>query len=283
MGTFIDRLERFRGDHPAVAALIAINVVVSLLIWAISIAGWIFSFDTGFTVSLLSLPAGIPDLLSRPWTPLSYMVTHYSPLHLLFNMLWLYWFARLIDALTPRRLLLLYIGGGLFGAAAFMLAGWLTGVPSGTTLCGASAAVMALMTAAAVADPNRRISLLLFGSVRLKWIAVAAILLSFLGMGGGNAGGQYAHIGGVLFGLCASPLILRKSNDSSRPSRADSPRRPRTQPTPEGIASVARASEGRLSDPERLDQLLDKIRLSGFESLTPAEKGELMAISSRLK
>lgn len=262
--------------------LIAINVAVSLLIWAVGIAGWIFRFDSGFTVSLLSLPADLSLLLSRPWTLLSYMVTHYSPLHLLFNMLWLYWFAILIDSLTPRRFLLLYIGGGLFGAAAFILGCRLTGIPYGVTLCGASASVMALMTAAAVATPNRRISLLLFGSVRLKWIAVAAILLSFLGMGGGNAGGQYAHIGGVLFGLCAAPFILRKRSGNPKPASA-TPRRPRTQPTPEGIASVARASEGRLSDPERLDQLLDKIRLSGFDSLSPSEKGELMAISSRLK
>ena len=104
------------------------------------------------------------------------MFTHYSPLHILFNMLWLYWFARLIKGLTPTRLLTLYIGGGLAGGLAFLM--WHS---SPAPLCGASASVLALMTAAAILDPDRRLGLFLVGEIKLKWIAVGAIALTMLG------------------------------------------------------------------------------------------------------
>lgn len=279
MEAFFNFIRKFRQGCPGVAALIAVNVAVSLLIWLVIICGSVAGLSTDFVVDMLSLPSSPWHFGHRLWTMLTYMFTHYSPLHLLFNMMWLYWFARMSNRCSVIRSVVLYIGGGVAGGIAFMTGvNYLSPEYYGSTLCGASASVMTLMAVAAVDAPNHRVRLWLVGEVKLKWLAVAAIALSFLGAGGGNAGGQYAHSGGLLFGLaCALYGKVTRGRAAGKVSRRVS-----VSPDVSQVEILSRAVAGRLSDPERLDQLLDKIRLSGFDSLSVVEKSELMAISARL-
>lgn len=62
----------------------------------------------------------------------------------------------------------------------------------------ASASVLAVIAASAIRTPDLRLYLFLIGEVKLKWVALGCIVLTFAGVGGGNAGGQAAHVGGVL-------------------------------------------------------------------------------------
>lgn len=232
-----------------------------------------------FTMPWLCVSSDPKVFLLHPWTAVTYMATHYDFLHLLFNMLWLYWFGTMLPTQSGGKTLLwLYAGGGLAGTALYVAvtALWPSLSTPGAYLCGASASVLSVMTAVAVLSPDRRVNLFLFGPVKIKWIAIACIVLTFLGIGGGNPGAQSAHIGGVAFGLAFAVFYINKkfSGIFRFPVR-------KTGETRNGDA-VAKAAAGRLSDSSRLDELLDKIRFSGYKSLTTGERNELNELSRRL-
>lgn len=285
MAAFIDKFQRICGSR-ALAWLIVVNVAVFVALWIVILSGNAMGIEGNFTMQWLCVPS-VPEMfLRRFWTALTYMLTHYGILHLLFNMLWLFWFGRLLmTTLAERHLMWLYIGGGVFGALLYV-AGQATFPTAGPSayLCGASACVLSVMTATAIRTPNLTMNLLLFGEVKLKWIAVVCILLTFAGVGGGSAGSQAAHVGGVIFGG-AFALAVNRGYDMTKKyaefNKAMATKM-RANVTRDGNA-VAKAASGRLGDPARLDELLDKIRLSGYQSLTSAERRELNALSQRLK
>lgn len=273
-------------DSSALAWLIMLNSGIFVILWIIILAGNAMGLEGNFTIQWLCVPSSPTQFISRCWTALTYMVTHYGILHLLFNMLWLFWFGRLLmTTLSNRHLLWLYIGGGGFGALIYILGQVILPASGGSSyLCGASASVLSVMTATAIRTPNLTMNLFLFGEVKLKWIAIVCILLTFAGVGGGNTGGQAAHIGGVIFGA-AFILAIKNGYDISK-QLSVKPRQ-KTPPSKTRVRrngkAVAEAASGRLGDPARLDQLLDKIRMSGYQSLTTAERRELTALSQRLK
>lgn len=196
----------------------------------------------------LSLPSDFASLCSRPWSPLSYMFTQYNFTHLLFNMLWLWaavMIARSLD--LSRRVVAVYIAGGVTGALLFLLTSAFTGQTH--SLVGSSAAVLALMAFCTAKSPYHKISLYGF-SVRLIWIAAFLTILLFVGSSGIWA--LMAHLGGVAAGVAAGVINL-----GHRPSRTE----------------VTHAD---------LDQLLEKVRLSGYESLSAKEKNALHQISKKL-
>lgn len=288
MANFIDNYTRFCGSK-ALAAIIAANVGVWLITFIFDIVASVVALPAFFGFRWLALPSSWQTWLLQPWSLFTYMVTQFSFLHLLFNMLWLFWFGRIILTIhTDRRLAFCYIFGGLIGGIAFLSANSITG-PAGSYLCGASASVLAIMTASAFLMPEFRCNLLLFGEVRLKWLALGCIILTFAGEGGYSTGSFCSHIGGILAGIIFA-LSLKKGKDLSKlfdlrqrtqtNFQSRTPRR--STRTPQEIDNFIKASEGRLCDADRLDTLLDKIRMSGYNSLSSTEKKELNAISRRL-
>lgn len=255
--------------QPALWQIIAVNAGVALACWIAGIAAYFAGPGTGLA-PWLSMPATIDALALRPWTPLTYMFTQTSPLHLLFNMLWLYWFGEVLaDTAGNRSVWKAYVIGGITGALSFALATTFISSLGSVSLSGASAAVVAVMAEAAFRQPDREFRLFLIGSVKLKWLAAISLGLLMLGLGGGgNAGGQAAHIGGALAGcaLFFAGRIKRKKNATAcaQPKRA---------------GKVVKAMTTYRTDMERLDMLLDKIKLSGYDSLTSKEKGELQRLS----
>ena len=222
----------------------------------------------------LTLPSLFPLFLSRPWTLLSYMAVHFEVLHMLFNVLWLYWFGRImLITLSERHLAFAFVGGGIAGGIFFLVSASL-GYGSGW-LCGCSAAVIAVMCATALRLPDHPVNLFLIGEVKLKWVTLACCLLTFLG-GGGN---QAAHIGGLFWGV-AFGLLLQRGIDPSTLFQSDKTGREHTRRRADRMVRVL---HDRQEDIRRLDELLDKIRISGYGSLTARERKELNEISSRIK
>ncbi|MDE6408751.1 MAG: rhomboid family intramembrane serine protease [Muribaculaceae bacterium] len=293
--------KQYFGNSNILLFLIGSNVAVAVIIW---LSAWLLSgSDESILMSWIVMPAQWSSFILKPWSALTYMFTQVSFLHLLFNMLWLLWFGRIfIYCASEKQLLLTYLCGGLAGAICFLTVCNLGGAPAGSYLTGASASVLAVMTAASVMAPNLELNLLLLGQIRLKYVALLCIVLTFIGIGGGDAGGFSAHIGGVIFGFFAPSIFSRKvavNADYTSPLRRlihkikarkrkvpDALRQP---VGPHGGARLRPSSnpasydtESRRNDEERLDQLLDKVRVSGYDSLSKAEKSELNAISSRL-
>lgn len=265
---------RYFGGSKVLAWIIVTEVTVWLAVTILGILANAMHFISP-AEEWLTLPSLMQVFITRPWTLLTYIAVHFEVLHMLVNVLWLYWFGRLLlVTLADRHLIFSFIGGGIAGGIVFLLAAAM-GYGSGW-LCGCSAAVIAVMCVAAIRIPDHPVNLFLIGEVRLKWVAVACCVITFLG-GGGN---QAAHIGGLIWGICTG-LMLRSGNDpttwlSRRNEQCNSATR-------RSGARMAKALHDRQTDMQRLDELLDKIKLSGYGSLSRSERKELHDLSSRLK
>lgn len=274
---FIEKFRVYCGGSRALAWLLTITVATGLLVWIAGIVCRVAGTDSNVISDWLSLPADFMRFLTRPWTIATYMLVHFSPLHLFFNVLWLYWFGRMLaDTEHERTIIVLFAGGGITGGVLYLAASALASHATGSYLTGDSAAVLGVMTATALLMPSRRISLFLIGEVQLKWVAIACIVLTLIGSGGGAAP-LAAHLGGILFG--AGWWAGRRGYIRPANSRKASP----SPPHRINAKATLKAIDKSLSDHERLDQLLDKVRISGYDSLTKKEKAELNYISSRIK
>ena len=262
--------------------LIGINVLVFLLV---NVAGIIdrlvfqSSLVDYYSDELLLLPAFLPRLASHFWTPFTYMFMHAGVFHILFNMLWLYWMGQIFEEyLGNKRTIGLYLLGGLTGAiffiAAYNIFPFFAPVLAGSTVVGASASVMAIIVGTATLLPNYSISLILIGPVKLKWIALFYVVIDFLSIAGPNAGGEFAHLGGALFGFIYIRQLQRGHDWIG------------------GIAGifkkkskmkvVSRSSDKNTSGKPRqdeIDRILDKITDSGYESLNKQERETLSRAS----
>ena len=274
---FIEKFRHYCGGSRALAWLLTITVGTGLLVWLSGIVCHLSGWNGNGIADWLSLPADFGRFLTRPWTIATYMLVHFSPLHLIFNILWLYWFGRMLaDTQRDGTIITLFAGGGIAGGILYMIASTLTLRSSAAYLTGDSAAVLSVMTATALLMPSRRIGLFLIGEVKLKWVAIVCIALTLIGSGGGTAP-QAAHIGGILFGLGwwawrRGYIRLPERGHQSR----QAPRKINAKAT---IKAINRS----LTDHERLDQLLDKVRVSGYDSLSKKEKAELNYISQHLE
>ena len=275
--------------NSALTWLLAVTVGGALLLWLASLACRMTHASDSWISAWLAVPASPVLLLQKPWTALTYMIAHLSPLHLIFNTLWLYWFGiMLADVARDRSIIVLFAGGGVAGAVAYAITAWLTGYPPTAFLTGDSAAVLSVMTATAWLMPNRELRLFLLGDVKVKWIAIACIAITLLGAGSSGLPTQVAHLSGIIFATIWSlshkgVLALPKAKTVSAQGRY---RRINTRAT---INAMRRATPMNDKAPavektpeQRLDVLLDKIRVSGYDSLSEREKRELNLLSNQL-
>ncbi|MBO9672843.1 MAG: rhomboid family intramembrane serine protease [Sphingobacteriaceae bacterium] len=279
--TFKDlKYKVFQSGNP-IFFYIGINVLLFLIIAVIGVFTWLSG--KGDVISPLvseyvGLPVNISRLPERFYTIFTYMFIHDGILHILFNMLGLFWFGNIfMNFLKSRQFHFVYLTGGLFGglfAVAVLnlfpvYAAGLTDV----TIVGASAAVMAIIFAAATLVPNYTVVLFIFGEVKIKWIAIVYFILDFLAIGSINAGGSLAHIGGALVGFI---FIKRLQNGSDWSKLFE--RKPKLKVVRNEKPVKKPAFKGGVSQQE-IDAILDKISTSGYDKLTAAEKEKLFKAS----
>lgn len=273
--------------------LIGINVVIFLLINIPGVLEQLFITGLGHdsviqtkAFDYMAMPAYLPRLAERFWTPVTYMFLHNGVFHILFNMLWLYWLGQLFEEyLGTKRITGLYIAGGLAGALLYGLAFNLipaftqNGMLLTTTVVGASASVMAIVIATATLLPNYSLYLMLIGPVKLKWIALFYVVLDFLSIAGPNAGGEIAHLGGALFGFIYIKQMQRGNNWGDNLNNLFKPK--------SKIKVVSRNSgyqrgknSSNIPQQEEIDRILDKISQSGYDSLNKQEKETLFRASN---
>lgn len=266
------------------------------LFLAINVAGallWLFGNNHMVDVALtyLGLPASIPTLATRPWTLFTHMFVHRDLLHGLFNLIWLYFSGTLfLNFLGQRQLLSTYVLGGLFGALFFVVGlNFLPAfAPTGIAF-GASAAVLALLVSIAVLRPDHMVFLVLIGGVRLKYIASTLLVLDVIMMPLGNGGGHLGHLGGATFGLIYG-LNLRKGHDISlnflgffatikswfkrKPSKL---KVAHSRPLTDHEFNTRRKVRQ-----DEVDAILDKIKKTGYDSLSAAERDLLFKASKEM-
>lgn len=288
-GGIKDGLKQSFREGSDMTKLIYINIGVYLAIKLLTVFGFLFGVSNiGYLViDFLAVPSDTLTLFTKPWTIVSYMFVHEGFLHLLFNMLWLFWFGRLFqEFLGKARLSAVYILGGLSGAGLFMLAYNIfpafQEAKYSSVAIGASASVMAIVFAVAFYNPSYKIYLFLIGPVKLVHIALVTILIDVLSLSAGNAGGHLAHLGGALYGYLFA-MNYRKNRDISHFfvgiidwfSKLFT-RKPRMKVKyGEKKASSMNDKEYNASkkgEQDRINKILDKISKSGYDSLTAEEK-----------
>ena len=272
--------------------IIYINIAIFVLLHLVAFVGVIMNVPAQGMIQWLQVPSNLSQLLYAPWTLITYMFTHYDLLHILFNMLWLYWMGRIfLEYFTPKRLSALYLLGGLGGALLYLLAMNLLPhfIGSNAYLMGASASVIAIVVAVAIWAPDYKIGLLFIGEVSLKWVAIITIGIDLLSVDAGNAGGHIAHLGGAAVGAIYA-TALRRGTDITRPLNAALDwlaslfsRRDKGIGAP--VGGTAYNSQHQATDEPteaQIDAILDKIKRSGYTSLTDKER-DLLFRASRKK
>lgn len=284
-----------RRDNALNQLLIINGIVFAIVATLYAIAFLSQTFDWYLKVMRqVELSPSLAVVVRHPWTVITYAFVHLNPLHILFNMLNLYWFGQLIrEYLGDRRLVSLYILGALAGAAFVLLAYSFLPIPyADRAVIGASGAVTAIIVGAATLLPDYTFMLFIIGSVKIKWIAVAVVLISLATIGG-NPGGMITHLGGALLGFVFVKQ-LKAGRDMGRPVVAVGhwvgnlfQRSPAMKVTHRSPVAVGRATTSasktasNATPPEEVDLILDKISRSGYESLSKDEKQKLFRASQQ--
>lgn len=269
------------GVYGALIRLLVINIVVWLLaniiISVLTLGGDRFAMDT--LSDWIVLPAPLSHFLPRFWTIFTYMFVHFSGMHLLMNMLWLYFLGRIFsDLLGGARMTGAYILGGISGGILFMLVSNFIPHQSNSTLEGASAGVMAIIVAAAAYSPDYMLHFAFPRmSVKLKWVALVSFVLFSLINLTDNTGGKVAHMGGALFGFLYGTQLRSGKNFLERFMNVFRVNKSklRVAHTRSARASDEIYNENKVSIKKRVDEILDKISRSGYDSLSKEEKGFL--------
>ncbi|MBL7859034.1 MAG: rhomboid family intramembrane serine protease [Cyclobacteriaceae bacterium] len=294
---FKNAFQRHNNGH---VQLIIMNVVVFLMMGVILVFSTVSSHPEVFEFvhHQLAIPAPLSTFFSKPWTIITYAFLHDMSgiFHILFNMLFLYWFGKLfVEYLGSDKLIAVYVLGGLAGGIAYLLVYnlvpfYIERIPGGGMI-GASAAVYAIVVAVATLLPDYTFFLLFLGPVRIKYIAAFYIVLSFLGSVGSNAGGNIAHLGGALIGFVYTKqlqagvnwggwitLTIEWFKDLFRS-------KPKVKVTYRSSESVppkkAATPSGPKTSQAEIDAILDKISDRGYESLSKEEKEKLFNASKK--
>ena len=273
--------------------LIFINIAVFILIRLLGILLLLFNLQDFPILLYLQLPASPTALLSRPWTLFTYMFTHFEFLHILFNMLWLYWFGELfLQVFNERQLGGLYVLGGLAGALLFVVSynlfPYFQEVASFSFLMGASASVMAIVFAISFYRKEIEIHLLLFGRIKLIYLALFTFVIDLLAMTSDNAGGHIAHIGGALFGIWFASRYAQGKDLTAPINRLIDKlvnlgkRKPKMSVTYGGRSNKDWEYNARKQQQAaNIDAILDKLKRSGYGSLSTDEKKQLFDASKK--
>lgn len=205
MGSFITDLKNSFNKGNIYIQFIYINVGVFIVTSLLGILWMLFNRNGAFVLQYLELPAWTLQFVKQPWSLLTYMFMHAGILHLLFNMLWLYWFGQMFLSLfSAKHFRGLYLLGGICGGLLYMIAynvfPYFSDSLYYSYLLGASASVLAIVVATAVRAPEYRVNFMFIGTVRLKYVALFMVVTDLLFMTSGNAGGHIAHLGGALAG-----------------------------------------------------------------------------------
>tara|TARA_B100001175_G_scaffold163626_1_gene138698 strand:+ start:1647 stop:2477 length:831 start_codon:yes stop_codon:yes gene_type:complete len=273
---FLDNLKREFGIANMLNKLIYINVFSFLVLNISSVIFSLLLIDISSIKELLMLPSSTEEVIKKPWSLISYMFIHDNFIHLLFNLIWLHFGGKLfLQYLNQKQLLYTYILGGLFGGILFIIA--FNNLPAlipyseNAKALGASASVLAIFFAIATYIPNFQVSIPFIGFIKLKHIALIYIILDFLNIPNGNAGGHIAHLGGAIFGFFYVKQFTQKSAKNKQNQFLSYLK---------NIFNFQKSKNKKSYKMKEIDLILEKISKSGYNSLTKIEK-ELLFKSSK--
>ncbi len=296
MGTIITDLKNTFQKGNIYIQLIYINAGCFIITTLIRVLLQLFNRTNEGLFQWIELPASVNRFILQPWSLITYMFLHAGIIHILFNMLWLYWFGSLfLLFFSAKHLRGVYILGGICGGVLYIVSynifPYFAPVINYSFMLGASASVLAIVTAAAYREPNYPIKLFLLGTIRLKYLAIIVIITDLLFITSENAGGHIAHIGGALSGLWFAASLskgwditawINKPLDFVLSIFSKKPHKVKMKVHySSGKEKDYEYNANRKQQSEEIDRILDKLKKSGYESLTTEEKKSLFDASKR--
>jgi membrane associated rhomboid family serine protease len=293
MGIWDDIKNTFRNGS-SLTRLIYINLAVFILITLTSVFGFLLNSPllSDKVIDLISVPASAKKLILRPWTIITYMFVHKDIWHILFNMLWLYWFGTIfLEYLGQKKLVAVYLLGGISGAIVYILSFNIfpvfAGIVAESVAIGASASVMAIVIDIAAYVPDYTVHLFLFGRIKIKYMALAIFILTSVMDFSVNSGGKLAHMGGAIIGYLYI-LNLRQGRDIGKRLNSSldfvaslfKPRK-KLKVTHKKPVTEYEYNKIKTDQQARINHILDKISKGGYDSLTKEEKETLFSESQK--
>ncbi|NNK19780.1 MAG: rhomboid family intramembrane serine protease [Flavobacteriaceae bacterium] len=262
--------------------LITVNVIVFIL-------NALLPFLLGFRGNAISqwfeLPVDLMVYITQPWSIVTYSFFHADFFHLFWNMLLLYFSARIfLNLFSARKLINVYFLGVILGGLLFVLSYNIFPVFMGSksALIGASAGVTAVLIFICSYIPNQEVRVIFF-NLKLWYIGAFFVLLDLIQIPASNPGGHLAHLGGALLGYVYARQLTKgrdigegfsKLLDSLgamfKPGEKKAPMK--TVYRKKNMSGKSKIDYDKESRQRKIDSILDKISKSGYESLTKAEK-----------
>lgn len=274
MSSFVQDVKYKFTNLNVLEKIIAINVVVFVLTL-------VFKDQ----ILWLELPSSFSEFITKPWTIISYAFLHFDWMHILFNMLWLYFLGRMfLNLFSPKMALNIYLLGVILGGFLFMLGYSLMPALFGgySRLVGASAGVRALLVFLCAYMPNQEVRFFTF-NIKLWYIGLGIVLLDLFGLFGANAGGNLAHLGGAILGYFYAKqlqngtdigkgfeLFMDKIFNLFKPSKKGPLKT--VHKNKNKVGGYTKADFNEFNNQKKIDVILDKISKSGYDSLTSEEK-----------
>jgi len=259
-----------------VEKLIYLNVALFICTLLISVLQGLYKGEMNFIMEWFSLDNDINTLFRKPWSILSYGFLHAGFLHILMNMIVLYFIGNLfLEYFTEKQLLNFYILGTLFGGIFFLFSQNYFPLFEGksTVLVGASAGISAIFIGITTYMPNYQIKLRFIGFVKLWYLAAFWIGLDILGLIGSNAGGHFAHLGGALFGfIYVSRASKKEISFLNNLWGMFSSKNKKMKTVYKSSTKRKNNVNNTNSNQVKIDAILDKISKSGYDTLTKEEK-----------
>ena len=279
MSTWGDLTRKYAALNVA-EKLIAINVVLFIFPFLLQTIVYLLGFPSFDFIAFFELSPRFMHWLVHPWTLISYGFFHGSFGHILWNMLLFYTAAQIfLNLFHATRLINLYFTGIFAGGVVFLVSYALFPVFEGRypALIGSSAGVMAVLIFCCTYSPQQVVRVLFF-NIKLQYIGIALVLFDVVQIPTGNAGGHLAHLGGALIGFLTARAYLNGTRDYTlnfygfaeymTAFRSSVPLK-----TVYRTPKKEKSKTGKMtSDQAKIDDILDKISASGYDSLTKKEK-----------
>lgn len=273
------------------------GIVTQLIFWnaALFVFPWLFFALLsllGVNIDYLhyvSLSSDAALLLWKPWSLLSYAFFHSGIMHIVFNMIVLNFSGRLfMTFFTSKQLVGLYMLSAIFAGICYILVFYILNINA--PIVGASAAIMAILVATTTYYPLMDLRLLIIGNVKLWHVTAVIIIIDLMQLRSENMGGHISHLSGAFFGFIFIKLLQNGTDLSVGVSRvitffANLFKKNTSTPFKKVHKNYSKPVEKTVSkiitkdkSQQQIDEILDKISQSGYDSLTKEEKEFLFKV-----
>ena len=256
-----------------VEKIILFNITLYLLPFVLKTVLFLFNIKGLSIVNWFTIDATLSEFILKPWSILTYGFIHGSFSHIFWNMLILYYFGNILKNIFGEKLILnLFLSGIVAGGLTYLISYNLFPVFKGvnSVMIGASAGVMSVLFFLAAYDPQYRIRIIFF-DIKILYIALFLFFYDIIQIPLNNSGGHIAHIGGALWGYYYS---VKYNNGSDLVNSILSYLKKNTNNKP----SAKSKTDNKSFNQEKIDEILDKISDSGYDSLTKSEKEYLFKV-----